>query len=502
MPGRSGRRRPATLALALGLLLACAGPAPAAPDDVPFEGETMSVAPAGAGGDSWDNAATGPTGNWAKHLWANGTASKTVTTTRSSVHLFARVKPSVCEGPPEITIKAGGKQWWSGPVNGAADGAVNGEKFRYIGARISLPQGTHTVEISFTNNFDRVIGTTKVCDRGVLIDKVTLVATPFSATGWRNAPLSSTTPVASNSLQLVGDIQRMITENQQRPPDPNPHPGVWMSAGHDYGTPIYTVPDDQPRVRVRHPAGDNPGFQAQIESVPLPPDAQPQSGTDGSLVVWQPSTDTLWDFWQLKKNALGEWEAAYGGRLDNVSQNEGNWEPPPNGPGKYGASATSIALLAGAPRIEEMKRGVIDHAVDFSIRGAQGYDGWCWPAQRTDPQHVRRDSAAIPAGTRFRFPANLDLSQYNLTPFGLMWARAIQNYGMVLRDSGDGFGFWAEDWTPTGQNPYPTLWGNEYPNENGAFRNIPWDKLVALAQPPGKGCQDDPDVHSEWGETQ
>lgn len=474
-----------TCALALLALLAPA--AGAAPDDVTFEGETMTL-PVTDGDDFWDANASG---QHAQRIWNNGTAQTTVSTTRPTDHLFVRVRGHDCVGAPEISVRVDGKEYFAGPVSTGG--------YKEIGARTSLATGSRTVSISMTNNYDLWVGPQKVCDRSVLIDTVTLVATPFSPTGWRNAPLAPTAPVATNSSQLVGDILRQIAENPQRTPR---KPGVWMSATHDYGTPIYTVPRDQPTVRVKHPAADNPSFQAQIEEVPLPPDAQPQSGTDGNLVVWQPSTDTMWDFWQLRKNALGEWEAAYGGRMQNVSQHEGQWEDPPLGPGKYGASATSIALLAGAPRIEEMKRGVIDHAVDFAIRGAQGYDGWCWPARRTDPQHVRRTTDAIPAGTRFRFPANLDLSQYNLTPFGLMWARAIQKYGMVLRDSGDGFGFWGEDWTPTGVDPYPALWQNQWPDEGGVFQNIPWDKLQALAQPPGKGCENDPDVHPEWGETQ
>lgn len=468
----------------LALLALSAGTAVAAPDDVTFEGKTMAHGP--VAGETPDS---GASGGRALALYNNDPATKTVATTRPTDHLFVRVRGSDCLGAPQISVKLDGTQFFSGPVSTDA--------YKEIGARTSLAVGSHTVSISMLNDYSLMAGATKVCDRNVFIDTVTLVATPFKATGWRNAPLSTTAPIASNSSLMVGDILRMIRENPERPPDPNRHPGVYMSAYHDYGTPIYTVPRDQPRVRVKHPAGDNPAFQAQIESVPLPPDAQPQSGTDKNLVVWQPSTDTMWDFWQLRKNVLGEWEAAYGGRMDNVSQNEGMWEPPPNGPGKFGASATSIAMLAGAPRIEEMKRGVIDHVVDFAIRGAQGYDGWCWPAQRTDPPHVRRDSAAIPAGTRFRFPADLDLTQYNLTPFGLMWARAIQKYGMVLRDSGDGFGFWGEDWTPTGVDPYPTLWGGKAPNEGGVFMNIPWDKLQALAQPPGKGCANDPDVHTD-----
>ena len=505
MSRRSGRRRPAALAVALALLLASAGTASAAPDDVTFEGEGMTVSPAGAGGDTWDNGATGSTGNWAKQLWANGTASKTVTTTRSSVHLFARVKPSTCEGAPEITIKAGGKQWWSGPVNGDVAAPVTGEKFRYIGAMISLPPGTHTVEIAFTNNFDRVVANQKICDRAVLIDKVTLVATPFSPNGWRNKPLPSNAPIASNSTVLRNEIIDQMNDHMA-----SGGAGVWI--GHtSWATPVYTVPPDQPTVKVT-PDRDNPPLAAQWAAVPLPPDARPQVGSDGSpesdriLVVWQPSTDTLWEFIGLRKDATGNWIGYFGGKMPNVSQHQGQFEDPPLGPGSgYGGAATSISYLAGVQRIEEIRRGVegikagqnaatlnaIDHAINYVVMAPRGRAGWCWPAQRTDGAATALNPEAIPAGTRFRFPATLDLDQYNLHPHARLIAEAIKRYGMIATDQGGNFGFGAEDPFQTGTNPYPGFWDNRYPNYSGEFANFPWDQLQALG-PEGTGCQDKP----------
>jgi len=37
----------------------------------------------------------------------------------------------------------------------------------------------------------------------------------------------------------------------------------------------------------------------------------------------------------------------------------------------------------------------------------------------------------------FRFPASLNLDALGLTPYGLMIAKAIQDYGMVLTDTSE-----------------------------------------------------------------
>jgi hypothetical protein len=143
---------------------------------------------------------------------------------------------------------------------------------------------------------------------------------------------------------------------------------------------------------------------------------------------------------------------------------------------------------------------VINHAVDIAILARAGRDGWCWPAHRTDPQQRRRDKAAIPAGMRFRLPAGLDLDRYAHDPhhplsrYALTVARAVQRYGMVVRDSSGTVGFYAEDPAPLGYDPYPSIFQGRSPDSLGALRNLPWSRLKALAPPGGGVCVDDPDA--------
>ena len=55
------------------------------------------------------------------------------------------------------------------------------------------------------------------------------------------------------------------------------------------------------------------GLLEQIDAVPIPANAQPANGTDHSLVIWQPSTDTEWELWMAQRAGDGSWSACWGG---------------------------------------------------------------------------------------------------------------------------------------------------------------------------------------------
>ena len=138
---------------------------------------------------------------------------------------------------------------------------------------------------------------------------------------------------------------------------------------------------------------------------------------------------------------VAEWRAAWGGRNDDLKTNPGYFITSSDGV-KFGTSATGIALLAGLMTIEEQKRGAINHPVHFAIpESRQSF--WSFPAQRTDGQID--DENAIPQGTIFRLPANLDLDEIEMDPYARMIARAVQRYGMVLRDTAGAVVFYAEN---------------------------------------------------------
>jgi hypothetical protein len=247
--------------------------------------------------------------------------------------------------------------------------------------------------------------------------------------------------------------------------------GPWINTTK-WSVPVYTVGANARRVRVNLDT-NKPALQRDFEAVPIPAAARPAVGTDGHMVVYQPSTDTLWEFYRARE-LLDGWHARWGGKMTNVSSDPGIF------PDGFGATGTSLPLLGGLITIDELQAGRIDHALALALPTTAA-GTFTWPAQRSDGRTT--GPSAVPEGTRFRIDPSLDLDTLDLSPVALTMARAAQRYGIVVRDGAGNVTFYAEDPTPTGTNPYGRLFRNRYPNE--VLRAFPWERLEVVAPPSG-----------------
>jgi hypothetical protein len=98
---------------------------------------------------------------------------------------------------------------------------------------------------------------------------------------------------------------------------------------------------------------------------------------------------------------------------------------------KFGVTASGIPFLAGLLTVDELRRGAIDHILGLALPETLA-GRWSYPAQRTDGESHSAD--AIPEGTIFRLPANLDLDAVTMDPFARMIAKAVQKHGMIIWD--------------------------------------------------------------------
>jgi hypothetical protein len=250
-----------------------------------------------------------------------------------------------------------------------------------------------------------------------------------------------------------------------------------------YSPTMYTVGPEQPAVKVtpwdcQHKGYLDSGLARQLAAVPVPSDAVVANDNDAHLVVWQPSSDTLWEMWKARR-LDGQWQACWGGRLSSTSSSNGVLSAP------YGSTATGISVGAGLVTISDLRQGHIDHALVMSLVETRS-GVYSWPANRTDGWKSGKEF--IPEGQRLRLDPTLDLSTLSLTPVGQMIAVAMQTYGVVIRDKAGSVALYAESPLPTmatGQpNPYDELFGGtpSYALLNG----IPWDRLQALPFDYGK----------------
>ena len=297
---------------------------------------------------------------------------------------------------------------------------------------------------------------------------------PFSPSSFWNEPLPAKTPVDPNSALYVASLAR---QQQQY------YGGATINT-KQYSSAVFTVDRNQPRLKVKYSncQGKEKTRQEFLDilsaGVPFPDNAVAASGTDGAIVIYQPGTDTLWEFWRAEHRSDG-WYVCWGGRIDNVSQSEGVFTK------GLGCSASGLSLLGGMIRIEEAKAGRINHALSFGVRETRK-GIYSWPANRTDGRFDHPD--ALIEGQRFRLDPTLDVDSLDITPFAKMMAKAMQTYGAFVRDTSGAVTFTGEDPTPiinaTGKNPYDELFGG-LPNYK-VMRGFPWDRMQALPFDYGK----------------
>jgi hypothetical protein len=289
-----------------------------------------------------------------------------------------------------------------------------------------------------------------------------MLARPFAAGSFWNAPLAADAPLDAASGTLVAELRRQLDLG-----------APWINTT-SYSTPVFRVGPDQPTVRVRLDVA-NAALQNAWNAVPVPADARAATGTDKHMVIWQPATDTMWEFWQMQRDPDGTWHARWGGRVNSVSRHPGYYAGAEKG---WGSSATGLPLLGGLITLDDMRAGRIDHALGLAIPEARK-DWFTWPAQRTDGK--KADPNAIPEGARFRLDPTLDLTALKLYPIVRLMAEAAQRYGIVVRDQSGVVAFAGEDPTPTGTNPWSGPGGyfsNQYPST--LMRQFPWQHLQAL----------------------
>jgi hypothetical protein len=247
-----------------------------------------------------------------------------------------------------------------------------------------------------------------------------------------------------------------------------------------YSIPIYRVPSTQPTERVElvgHP--EAPALQAAWEAVPMPPTATAAAGTDGHMVVWQPSTDRLWEFWRLK-GGPGGWRASWGGAMEKVSENPGvyNRRAWPGSQPWWGGSSSSLSIAGGVITFDDLRHGEINHALAMSVPNTKA-GVYALPARRTDGK--TEEPTALPEGMQFQLNPRLDLSKLRMPPLTRMIAKAAQKYGIFLKAGAGDITFYAQDPTPTGTEPYRGtggFYGGRTPIE--LLSHFPWHHLRVI----------------------
>jgi hypothetical protein len=253
-----------------------------------------------------------------------------------------------------------------------------------------------------------------------------------------------------------------------------------------FASPVYVVGPDVPGTDVAEWDCQKKGFKdkdlaKQWKAVPIPEYAGAAGGTDAEMTIYQPSSDTMWEFWQARK-AGGGWQACWGGRLAKASRSDGVFS------GHYGTTATSLPFIGGQITAEELQRGEIRHAIGIALVDAEHFNIKSWPAHRSDGYNPQHQPHRIPEGLRFRLDPDVDVDQLKLHPVARIIARAAQKYGFVVWDKAGAISLRLQNpksYTARGApDPYPALFKGT--GSYAILNGFPWDRLQFLPQDYGK----------------
>lgn len=349
--------------------------------------------------------------------------------------------------------------------------------------------GTETIRFAATSaRYVRMIGVTRATTYGYSLWELgvsnettgTANALPtdaiFAPGSFWYTPIPASVPLHPNSANFAAEIQRQIKA----------YYGTVNLNTTSYASPVYTAAAGAATRKVQLTDCQHKGYldsnlQSQWAAVPIPASAAPSAGTDGEMTVYQPSTDTIWEFWQTK-NSYGNWSACWGGRMTGASKNPGIWTNP------YGTTATGLPFLGGQVTAEELQRGEIRHAIGIALVDLEKSGIFSWPATRSDGYNPTGAANRIPEGLRLRLDPNLNVDALALHPVARIIAKAAQKYGLVVWDHAGALSLRLQNpksYTQLGRpDPYPALFGATpaYAVMNG----FPWSRMQFLPMNYGK----------------
>ena len=219
-------------------------------------------------------------------------------------------------------------------------------------------------------------------------------------------------PVAAGSSAIIG----AIGANEGLHPDF----GSGLYDGRPIGIPITVVGAGVPKARVSFEYAD----ESDRGPYPIPRGVKIEGGRgadgDRHALIVDRSTCTLYELYALYPSP---WRAGSGAiwSLRSNRLRPAGWTS---------ADAAGLPILPGLARYDEVARGVIDHALRFTVsrtRRAYVYPARHYASDLTDP-------ALPPMGLRLRLRA--DFPTAGFPPQARVVLEALKRYGMIVADNG------------------------------------------------------------------
>jgi hypothetical protein len=237
-------------------------------------------------------------------------------------------------------------------------------------------------------------------------------------------------PVAANSAEIIRSI------GTERGLHPDFGSGLWEGA--PIGIPITVVGRRTPKSQVPFEYADESDRGPYPIPRGVPIEGGYRSDGDRHALIVDRDACKLYELYALYPRGRG-WRAGSGAiwSLRSNRLRPAGWTS---------ADAAGLPILPGLARYDEVRRGVIDHALRFTVRRTRR--AYVYPARHFASNSD--DPSLPPMGLRVRLKASFDLSGYPRQARVVL--TALKRYGMLVADNGS-------DWYITG-SPNPA-WRND-----------------------------------------
>lgn len=203
--------------------------------------------------------------------------------------------------------------------------------------------------------------------------------------------------------------------------------GLWDGA--PIGIPYVAVCGNQPKVNVVYRGNsydDNYGDESDAGPFPIPLNApiEGNGGGDAHVIAVDIQNKKLYELYNASVNG-DHWEASSGAVFDLQSNNlrQEGWTS---------ADAAGLPIWAGLVRYEEVAKGVIDHAIRFTLAKSLIKPAYIYPARHK--VNGTGGTYGLPFGARLRLRSNFDISAYPASVKVILLA--MKKYGIILADVG------------------------------------------------------------------
>ncbi|MES2426603.1 MAG: hypothetical protein V4560_06495 [Bacteroidota bacterium] len=205
--------------------------------------------------------------------------------------------------------------------------------------------------------------------------------------------------------------------------------GSGLYDGATIGIPYTVVCGSQPKVNITYRANEydgNYGDESDPGPYPIPSNA-PIEGAglgDSHVLVVDKDNKMLYELYNASYTN-GQWQASCGAVFD-LSSNKLRTD------GWTSADAAGLPIFPGLVRYEEVLKGVIDHAIRFTLQSANVKPAYIAPARHS--VNSKGGQYSLPFGAKIRLRADFDISGYSATNKVIL--TAMKKYGLILADIG------------------------------------------------------------------